>query len=294
MSSPTRAATRHVDEAPPEALFVLSAVSLYLGTSVAVLLFDRMPPGAVAWLRVSAAALIVVVARRSWRRRWTSVDLAWAAAFGTTLAAMNLSFYLAADRLDLGSGVAIEFVGPIAVAVFGARSPRNVSALALAVGGVLLLSTFGTGEQRTGVVFALLAGALWAGYIVLGSRVATGAAVDGLGVGMAFGAVAIAPFGVGGLGPIAAEPWLLGACGAVGLLSNAIPYGLDQLVLQRLPVARFALLLALLPATAVVMGLVVLGQVPSLLDALGIGLVIAAILVRDRTGEAVDPAVAEG
>jgi len=179
--------------------------------------------------------------------------------------------------------VAIEFLGPIAVAAFGTRTARNAAALAIAAAGVLLLAQVQAEGSGRGIFFALLAAVFWAGYIVLGDRVAkSGTAVDGLGVGMAIGALAIAPFGVPDLGPAFDLPWLLVAGLAAGVLSNAIPYALDQVVLQRIERARFALLLALLPATATVVGLVVLGQVPSLGELVGIGLVIGAVALRSR------------
>ncbi len=279
------------NQLPAEAFFITSAISLYLGAAIAVSLFDRLPPGAVALNRVAAAGAIFIVWRRPWNRRWSRSQLVAAAAFGVVTAGMNLSFYLAADRIDLGAGVAIEFIGPVAVAALGTRSRRNASALGLAVAGVLLMSTFATGSERTGIGFALLAGLLWGAYIVLGRRVAIGGGgIDGLGIGMVFGAVAIIPFGAGGFGDVADSPWLLLAGASVGLFSNVIPYSLDQVVMTRLPRERFALLLALLPATATLMGLVLLGQVPAPREAVGIALIVAGIGVRDRSGEGVEGA----
>lgn len=279
------------NQLPAEAFFITSAISLYLGAAIAVSLFDRLPPGAVALNRVAAAGVIFIVWRRPWNRRWSRSQLVAAAAFGVVTAGMNLSFYLAADRIDLGAGVAIEFIGPVAVAALGTRSRRNASALGLAVAGVLLMSTFATGSERTGIGFALLAGLLWGAYIVLGRRVAIGGGgIDGLGIGMVFGAVAIIPFGAGGFGDVADSPWLLLAGASVGLFSNVIPYSLDQVVMTRLPRERFALLLALLPATATLMGLVLLGQVPAPREAVGIALIVAGIGVRDRSGEGVEGA----
>ncbi len=276
---------------PPELYFITSAVSLYLGASIAVSLFDRMPPGAVALTRVLAAAVILLAWRRPWTRSWTSAQVGEAAAFGVATASMNLVFYLAADRIDLGAGVAIEFIGPVAVAALGARTRRNAGALGLAVAGVLLMSTFATGAELTGIAFALLAGTLWGAYIVLGRRVAVGGGgIDGLGLGMLFGALAIAPFGLGGFGPVTDNWWLVAAGASVGLLSNVVPYSLDQLVMSWLPRERFALLLALLPATATLMGVLLLDQVPSTRDALGIALIVAAIGLRERSGETIQGA----
>jgi inner membrane transporter RhtA len=269
---------------PPEALFTVGAVSQYLGAAIAVGLFDDIEPAGVAWLRVLGAALIVVGFRRPWKRQWSLRQLAWSGAFGVALAGMNLFFYLAIDELPLGTAVAIEFLGPVAVAGFGSRTKRAILALALAVGGVALLAEVQPDGSATGVTFALLAGAAWAGYIVLGHRVArSGLAVDGLGVALAIGLVVISPVGIGHLRPAFGSPTLLLLALATGLLSNAIPYGIDQIVLKRLDQYRFALLQAMLPVSATVIGFVALDQTPQWAEVGGILLVVTALLVRGRS-----------
>ena len=226
-----------------------------------------------------AAAALIVVLRRSWRQRWQGRELARAAAFGVCLAAMNLCFYLAMDRLPLGNAVAIEFTGPVLVAALGARTLRSAGALVLAGAGVLVLAGVESDGTATGVGFALLAGAFWAGYILLGHRVARSpASVDGLGLGMLVGAVAISPFGTAAVAGALDSPLVLALGLATGVLSNVIPYRIDQTVMRRVNPHRFALLQALLPLTATLIGLVALAQVPSGREALGIALVIAAIL----------------
>ncbi|MDE0579995.1 MAG: EamA family transporter [bacterium] len=264
----------------PEPLFVVGAVSQYLGAAVAVHLFDEMDPAGVALVRVLGAALMIILLRRSWQRRWKASDLAWASAFGMTLAAMNLSIYLSIDELPLGNAVAIEFTGPILVAAAFTRTLRSGAALLLAAGGVVVLAGVEAEGTMRGVGFALLAGLFWAGYIVLGHRVARGpAAVDGLGLGMLAGAAAISGFGAPELGPAFDTPTVLLLALVTGLLSNVVPYWIDQVVMRRINQHRFALLQALLPVTAVLVGLVVLIQVPSVREMLGIALVIAAILL---------------
>ncbi len=264
----------------PEPLFMVGAVSQYLGAAVAVHLFDEMAPAGVALVRVLGAAVMIILLRRSWRRRWKASDLAWASAFGMALAAMNLSIYLAIDELPLGNAVAIEFTGPILVAAVGTRTLRSGSALLLAAGGVVVLAGVEADGTMRGVGFALLAGMFWAGYIVLGHRVARGpAAVDGLGLGMLAGAAAICGFGASEVGSALDSPVVLLLALATGLLSNVIPYWIDQLVMKRITQHRFALLQALLPATAVLVGLSVLLQIPSARELFGIALVIAAILL---------------
>jgi inner membrane transporter RhtA len=271
---------------PPQGLFVLGALAQYIGSSFAVLLFAVVPASGVAWLRVLTAAGALAVWRRPWQTQWSARRLALVAAFGLTLTAMNLCFYLAIDRLPLGTAVALEFWGPIAVATLGSRSRRDAGALVLAVAGVLLLADVHIAGTPAGVAFAVAAGGFWAAYVVLGHRVAAEPGMrprDGLAAGMAIGALAFAPFLAGGAGPALAAPWRLAACVAVGLLSSVIPYALEQLAMVRLPRARFALLLSLLPATAAVVGAVILGQLPGALEVVGIALVVAASALRSHT-----------
>ncbi len=270
---------------PPEPLFILGSTSQFVGQALAVNLFDDLTPGGVALLRVFGAALMIVALRRSWRRRWTAAELRWASVFGIVLAAMNLSIYYAVEVVPLGNAVSIEFLGPVAVAAFGTRTLRSASAVLLAVAGVVVLAGVETDGTLRGVGFALLAGSFWAGYIVLGHRVARGAAwVDGLGVGMLVGALAISPFGIPHVPTAVTQPTLLGLGLLVGLLSNVVPYGLDQWVMRRIDQHRFALLQALAPVTAAVVGLLLLSQVPSPREWTGIGLVIVAIALS-RSGQ---------
>ena len=265
---------------PPEALFVLGGISQYLGAATAVGLFAQIAPASVALLRVLAAGLVIIGFRRSWRRSWSKHDLVWAGAFGVVLALMNLLIYLAMDRLPLGNAVAIEFLGPVAVAAIGTRTVRSTLALVLAASGVLVLAGLQSEGTLVGVIFALLAGAMWAGYIVLGHRVARdGPAVDGLGVGMLIGALVISPLGIVGVGDAFASPGLLALALATGLLSNVIPYGIDQLVMSKITRARFALLQSLLPVTAAVIGFLALSQSPGVAECFGIGAVMAAIAI---------------
>ena len=170
---------------------------------------------------------------------------------------MNVTFYLAIDRLPLGTAVAIEFCGPIAVAALGSRTRRDVAALALATIGVLALADVHLAGSPGGLAFAVAAGVAWAGYIVIGHRMAADPGIrpqDGLALGMAIGAVGFAPALVHAAVPALVDPVLLAACLAVGVLSSAVPYALEQVAMRRLPRARFALLLALLPATAAIVG----------------------------------------
>jgi inner membrane transporter RhtA len=269
--------------ASPEALFVLSGISQYTGAVIAVNLFDELNPATVAVFRVLLGAVPILLI--SWRdqRAWTRDDLKAAAVFGLATAAMNLCFYLGIDRLPLGKSVVMEFIGPIAVAAYFTRTRRNTVALVLAAGGVVILSGVELSGDPLGVLFILMASGFWAAYIVLGRRVAgLDRGLSGLGVGLVIGGLAIMPFGIGELGTVLFTPRLLWLCFLVGLLSSSIGYAIDQVVLRRIPMRRFALLLALLPVTAMIVGFIALDQTPSAADLLGAALVIAGVVLQDR------------
>ena len=262
---------------------MLSAVAQYVGAVIAVGLFDQVEPRTVAWFRVIGAAIAVVVVSRPWRQRWSRSDLIAAAAFGIATALMNLFFYLAIDRIDLGKAVTIEFIGPIAVAAVATRSARNAVALLFAVAGVVVLGGGEIEGNAIGLLFIGLASAMWAAYIVIGSRVARlDRGVAGLGIGLAIGALAIAPVGAPGSIDVWTSARLLALCLLVGVFSNAIGYGIDQFTMRRIPIRRFSLLLALLPVTAAFIGWLVLDQQPSTVEMIGIGLVLVGVIVQER------------
>ena len=266
--------------------FICSASAQYLGAVIAFRLFDQLAPASVAWLRVIAAALILLIfsAPRMLRQgKWSRAELVSAATFGIAVALMNLTFYLAIARLDLGKGVAIEFIGPIIVAALQTKTRRNAIALVLATIGVLVLSGFELGNEPLGLLYIFLASACWASYIVIGAKVAQlNRGVSGLGVGLAIGAVVIAPFGEPQSGPAWSSVSILFACLLVGLFSNALGYGIEQTILRKIPVRRFSVLLALLPVTAVVFGFFFLDQTPTLIELFGISLVLAGVIAQQR------------
>ena len=275
-----------LETAPPEALFVLSGISQYIGAVIAVRLFEQLAPAPSAWFRViGAACWLLLFSAGDLRRngRFTGPQLKSAALFGVATAFMNLTFYLAIDRLHLGKGVAIEFIGPITVAALTTRTKRNAAALALATIGVVVLSGIEIDDEPLGLVFVFLAALCWALYIIIGAKVAQyDRGVAGLGVGLAIGAVALTPFGVVQSGPAWSTPSLIGLCFLIGLFSNAVAYGIDQYTLRRIPVRRFSLLLALLPVTATIFGFLFLDQTPSLADLLGIALVLGGVMIQQR------------
>jgi inner membrane transporter RhtA len=267
---------------PAPVLFAVSGLSMYFGAAVAVWLFADIGPAAVTWLRQLGAAAVLLAWRRPPRAAWRGRSFRLAATFGLVTAVMNLAFYESIARLPLGTAVALEFAGPVVVAALGSRTRRDVAALLLVACGVLLIADVRWSGSTLGVLFALAAAALWAGYILLGQRVArVGLGVDGLAVGFAVATVALAPLALG-TGRAWGSPRLLVLGIGVGVLSTVVPYALDQVVLRRLGRATFAVLLALLPVTATLTGLVLLAQVPSLPEALGILAVVAGVALRPR------------
>jgi inner membrane transporter RhtA len=276
---------------PPHLYFVTSAVFHYLGPAFAVLLFARVDVLGVAWLRIASAGLIFALWRRPWRtfarldRPGRRLLVAW----GVVLAVMNACFYLAIDRLPLGTVAAIEFLPVIALAALGARSSRNGAALLMAVGGVYLLTDVQLVAEPLGIAFAFANAALFSGYIVLAHRVSRYdemGGIDGLGAAMLIALVAVTPLGGWEAVPAFSDPVALVAGIGVGISSSVIPYVTDQLAMRRLGRPTYALMVSLLPATATVIGLLVLAQVPSPAEVAGVAAVIAAIAVHREPGEA--------
>jgi inner membrane transporter RhtA len=253
-----------------------------------VLLFQQIQPLGVAWLRIATAAIIFGAWRAPWRRLrlLRRMDLAVIAMLGLTLALMNCVFYEAIARLPLGTVGAIEFLGPIGLAAAGMRTRRNFVALALAVSGVFILTEVRLAGEPIGYVFAFLNCGAFVLYVVLGHRIANRGGVSGidrLGVAMLVAAIAALPIGIGDAAPAFASPLLLMAAIGVGISSSVIPYVCDQLAMARLPRSTFALMLSLLPATAAVVGIVVLRQVPTSSELCGVALVILGVAVHRPT-----------
>jgi inner membrane transporter RhtA len=270
---------------PAHAYFVVSAVFHYLGPAFAVLLFTRVDALGVAWLRVATAAAIFALWRRPWRRL-AQLDgagrrllLTW----GAVLAVMNACFYLAIDRLPLATVAAIEFLPVIALAACGVRSARNATALVLAVAGVYLLTGPRFQGEPVAVALAFANAGLFALYIVLGHRVSRlrgMGAIDGLAGSMLVAAVVATPMAGWAAVPALLDPVALVAGAGVGIASSVIPYVCDQLAMARLARATYALLVALLPATATVVGIVVLAQLPSLGESAGVALVVTGVALH--------------
>jgi len=268
---------------PPQAYFLVSAVFHYLGPAFAVLLFERVQPLGVAWLRIASAALLLGAWRRPWRRLAAGTDRRTLLALGVVLALMNCCFYLAIDRLPLGTVAAIEFLPVIALAAIGARTPRNAVALLLAVPGVYLLTDVRIAGEPVGVAFAFANAVLFALYIVLAHRVARYeplGGIDGLAASMLIAAVMVTPLGGWEVLPALGDPIAILAGVGVGISSSVIPYISDQLAMRRLARATYALMVSLLPATATVIGILVLTQVPSWVEVAGVALVIGGVALH--------------
>jgi inner membrane transporter RhtA len=255
--------------------FAGSALFHYLGPSFAVLLFARVDVLGVAWMRIAAAAAVFAI----WRRPWRELDRL-VVALGLVLAVMNASFYLAIDRLPLATVAAIEFIGPVVLALVGVRSLRNVGAVAVAVLGVYLLTQVQFAGDPAGVAFAFANAVLFTAYIVLAHRVSRRRSVDGLAAAMLVAFVAVSPIGLGAAAHALGDPVAILAGIGVGISSSVIPYVLDQKAMARLERSTYALFVALLPAFAAVIGAVVLTQIPSGADLAGIALVMTAVGVH--------------
>lgn len=269
------------DRVPPAAWFVVSGFAQYQGAALAVGLFERMGPLTVGWLRIAVSALFLLAWRRPWRRAWTGREVVIAAVFGVFLTTMNLSFYVAIDHIPLGTAVALEFLGPVGVAAVTGRSWTERVAIGLSALGVTLLAgaTLALGPDAMPGLLAIGVAALaWAVYILVGRRVATGG--DGMGslaLGMTTGALLWAPVGAPGAGLVLRDGSVALAVLGIAFFSSVVPYALEQVILKRVPAARFAVYLALLPAMATLSGLLVLGQQPTGAELVGIGLVSGAI-----------------
>lgn len=285
---------RALARVPAPALFATSGIAQYSGAALAVGLFALAPPHTVAWVRALVSAVILLALMRPWRSPWTRATLRQTAVFGLVLVGMNMLFYIAIRYLPLGAAVAIEFAGPVLVAAWGSRNARGRVSVALAAAGVAAISLVGlrwdeagaagTAPMVLGLVCAVGAGASWAWYMVLAGRIA--AVRDGqasLALGTSIAVLVLAPVAAPWVGPLVASGgsvWL--AAIGVGVLSSAIPYILDQVAIVRLGTAVFALLNALLPATATVVGLLALQQRPTPGEIAGLAAISVAVALSSR------------
>ena len=257
-------------------LLIVAMASVQTGAAFAKKLFVVVGPAGVTALRLLIAAVVLLA---MWRpslrlgaREWRMVI-----AYGLSLGAMNLLFYLAIARIPLGVAVALEFTGPLAVAMAASRKAIDFLWIGLAVVGLALLLPLGGARiDLTGAALALGAGVCWALYILFGRK--AGAALGGQAValGMAVAAIAVAPIGVALAGPGLLAPAVLAAGLIVAMLSSVVPYSLEMVVLPRLPAGVFGVLMSLEPAIAVLSGFVILAERPNLTQIAAVGCIVAA------------------
>ncbi|MGC0327720.1 inner membrane transporter RhtA [Streptomyces sp. SAI-170] len=266
-------------------LVLVGAVSVQFGSACAALLFPRAGALGTVALRVTLAAVLLLVVVRPRLRGLSRGDWAVAAGYGLALGCMNVLFYQAIDRIPLGPAVTLEVLGPLLLSVIAARRASGVLWAVLALAGVALLGGGMGGLDLVGVGFALAAGVMWASYIVLGSHAGSRfPSLDGLAVAMAFAALVGLPLGVASAGGALLEPGVLGLGLGIAVLSSGVPYALELLALRRLPAATFAVLMSLAPALAALAGLLVLGQGLSVVQCAAVALVVAASAGAVRTG----------
>lgn len=266
-------------------LMILSGTSNYLGAALAVNLFGIENPWIVAWMRVGAAGIIIALALQPSLTQW----LSWQALiYGVVTLGMNTSFYEAIQTIPLGMAVAIEFIGPICVAAWGSRTVRDWIALCAAATGVVVLIGTQWGANFTGILWILASAFLWAMYILVSNRLASSdSTFHTMGVGLTYASLLVTPLVAWRWEPIPAtgpSVWLLIAMAiGLGLLSAVIPFVLDLIMLKSASPDYYAVLLALLPVTAAVIGMIALGQIPSAVEVLGILLIVIAVTLRKQT-----------
>lgn len=282
-----RAERRAIDERlPPHVYFVGSAIFHYLGPSFAVLLFALVPVAGVAWMRIVSAALVFALWRRPWRHigGWSARTRRLVTGLGAVFAVMNYSFYYAIEALPLGTVAAIEFIGPIGLAALGSRNLRNLLAVAGTTGGVWLLTDVRLAGSPEGFAWAAANAALFTAYIIIADKLAkthdNSSPIDRLAAAMLIAGIVITPLGLADALPALVNPVAVGAGLGVGISSSVIPYVFDQMAMRRMPRSTYSLFVALLPATAVIIGLVVLGQVPLPPEILGVAAVVASVAIH--------------
>lgn len=274
------------DTVPAPILVMGGIISVQVGAAFAKQLFDQAGPTGVVTLRLAFSAALLLVL---WppRQRLTPEAIGVVLAFGTVLGLMNFSIYQSFARIPLGMAVTIEFLGPLVVALIGSRRWRDTLWALLAGAGVVLLTEGGSGAVNwVGVLYALVAGACWAGYILLGARMGQHTPGGlGLALGTVWAALLIVPFGAAESGAALLSPQLLAVGFAVAVLSSVLPYSLEIEALRRMPTRVFGVLMSLEPAVAALAGLAVLGELLSWTQWLAVACVVVASIGATRTSK---------
>ncbi|RDI57428.1 EamA family transporter [Flavobacterium glaciei] len=263
---------------PPLPAVLLAIISVQSGAAIAKGLFPAIGAAGTASLRIGISALILLAVYRPNLKKITANQWKLVIPYGLSLGAMNLIFYLSIERIPIGLAVTLEFIGPLFVAVFGSKRIIDFFWVLLAAAGIVLIAPWSNnGLDILGVLFALLAGALWAAYIVLGGKISKimkgGEAVT---VGMLFGSMLIVPFGILGNGLSNLTPQLLGLGVALALLSSAIPFTLEMKALKQLPARTFSILMSLEPAAASICAFIFLQEYLTFNEVLAVIFVIIA------------------
>ncbi len=276
---------RERGQAYPIALVAGAIVSVQCGAALAFDLFDEIGPAGTVFLRVALAAVVLALLWRPAFRGRSREGVRNVLLFGVALAGMNLSFYEGLERVPLGIAVTLEFVGPLGVALVGSRHARDLLWVALAAGGILLLSPgLGDDLDPLGAGLCLLAGAFWAAYIVLAERVGRQfEGGDGLALAMVAGAVLLVPVGIAEGGANLIEPEILAVGLLLALLSSAIPYSFELEALRHLPRGTFGVLMSMEPAVAAVVGFIALNQDLAATELAAVAMVVAASAGALRT-----------
>ena len=264
---------------------MVSLITLCAGTSLAKGLFPFVGAEGTTTYRLVFSTLLLMAFWRPWRRAWTWADVPILVLFGATLGLMNLLFYNAIKTVPFGLAIAVEFTGPLAVALWSSKKPLDFVWIVLAVAGMGLIlplgNTMGAGLQtsaidQVGIAYALGAGACWAVYIVVGQRVADRIGAFATPMGMLVAALLVTPVGISVAGSSLLNPeWMLAGLG-IALLSSAIPYSLEMYSLKHLPKQTFSILLSLEPAVGALAGWLVLSEQLSTQQLCAIGLIMAA------------------
>ncbi len=280
---------RYGDPVPrpsPIVLVLIGIASVQLGAGVAKSLFDEVSPSALVWLRLTTSSLVLLAWARPRLRGRSRADLLVLLGFGASLGLMNLAIYQSFARIPLGIAVTLEFIGPLTLAVVGSRRARDLVWVGLAAAGVALLGAERADLDVLGVLFALLAGACWAAYILLSG--ATGrrfAGLDGLALASVVATVLVSPFLlVPGATDGMLDPRILVLGAAVGLLSSVVPYSCELVALRSLRPAVFGILMSLEPAAAALAALLVIGETLSALQWMAVACVVAASIGATRQG----------
>ncbi len=269
-------------------LVLLGIGSVQLGAGFAKLLFDDIEPNGVVWLRLATSCVVLLLWARPRLRGRTRADWLVAARYGACLGAMNWGIYQSFSRIPIGVAVTIEFIGPLVLAAIGFRRPRDLGWVALAALGVLLLGFERGHLDPLGVLYAVLAGAAWAGYIL--SSAETGRrweGIDGLAVASLVAVLLLSPLLLTVDGGALTDGRILLIGAAVGLLSSVVPYSAEQAALRTLPAATFGVLMSLEPAAAALAGLAVVGESLAPVQWVAIGCVVVASVGATRATRAV-------